>query len=56
MTPFACWILVFATVLGLAACADGKSINGYDSDSPSADHTDWCGQSPPSGYCGRTGD
>jgi len=56
MTPLARWILVIATVLGLAACADGNTINGYDGNSPAGSETDWCSQNPPSGYCNRTGD
>ena len=44
-------LLILATILGLAACTDGKTVGGYDGDSPAGEQVDWCSQSPPSGYC-----
>ena len=43
-------------VLALAACKTSGDIDGYDADSPSARESDWCSQSPPSGYCNTKGD
>jgi len=50
------WILVVGLVLGAAACKNGQGISGYDGDSPGASESDWCSQSPPSGYCNSKGD
>ena len=45
--------LALAAALALAACSGSGAVNdGYDADSPSARHSDWCSQSPPSPYCG----
>jgi hypothetical protein len=51
MTNMTRVLLVIAALAGLSACDKSGKIGGYDPDSPGADHTDWCSQSPPPGYC-----
>ena len=55
MTRFVRLALALVAALALAACSTSGTVNdGYDADSPGGRHSEWCGQHPPSPYCGIT--
>ena len=50
------WLFVVGLVLAACGCKSSGNISGYDGDSPAGSESDWCSQSPPSGYCNSKGD